>query len=90
MSQTHITLATNVLATELPGSETVLLHLQQGEYYTLNESGSLIWQALQQTQDLAVVSERLAAYYQLSRTGATFYVVQLVEDLVAAELVHTL
>lgn len=88
MNQTRVTLSTDVLATQLPDQETVLLHLQRGEYYTLNDSGSLIWQGLQQQQDLVAVSERLALHYHLSPVEASAHVIQLVEELAAAGLVH--
>jgi len=83
-----ITPATDVVSAQLPEQETILLHLQRGDYYSLNETGSLLWQSLQQPQSLAALSQTLAAHYGLPLEEATGHVLQLVEELAAEGLVH--
>jgi len=38
--------AESVISTEMDG-ESVLMHVMKGKYYTLNETGSLIWKKLE-------------------------------------------
>jgi hypothetical protein len=87
MKRTHVIPLTDVLSTELPGQEVVLLHIQRGEYYTLNETGALIWQGIQQQQALEAVSQTLAARYGLTPEAAHTHVMQLVEELATEQLV---
>jgi hypothetical protein len=79
--------AVDVLSTELPDDEMVLLHVESGNYYTINETGKLIWQGFQQHEDVETVSQALATRYGLNREEAQSYVLQLVEDLFAEGLV---
>ena len=87
MNQTHVIPVTDVLSTELSDQEVVLLHIQRGEYYTLNETGALIWQGIQQQQALAAVSQTLAERYGLTPEAAHTHVIQLVEELATEQLV---
>jgi hypothetical protein len=77
----------NVISTELHNQELVLLHIQSGEYYTLNATGAEIWQELQKQPDLDVVSQRLAVRHALTAATADSYVQELVAALAADQLV---
>lgn len=87
MNQINVIPGSDVIATELPEQETVLLHLQRGDYYTLNETGTLLWQGLQQQQSITALSQTLAARYALNPEEAMRHVMQLVDELAAEGLV---
>jgi len=87
MNTTYVISDSDVIWTELNNCELVLLHVQSGEYYTLNETGAEIWQGLRQQMDLNTLSQQLAARYALTVESALSYVEQLVQELVAEELV---
>ena len=40
------TIASDVISTEMDG-ESVLMHVQEGKYFSLNDTGSLVWQKLE-------------------------------------------
>lgn len=42
----------------------VLLHIENGEYYNFNSTGSTLWKALQQPRDVAELARLLAASYE--------------------------
>ena len=65
---TTIVAADHCISTVVDG-ETVILHQDAGEYYSVNEVGTLIWELIQQPQTLddlsrAIVSEYDVAYEQ--------------------------
>jgi len=83
-----VTPRAEVLATELHNGDLVLLHLKSQAYYTLNETGQCIWQALNQGHSLAVVSQTLAMHYAITAEEAEPYVLTLISTLVAEKLVQ--
>ena len=48
-------------------NEWVFLNLENGVYYGLNETGSLIWEALSAKEDLEAAIERLQEIFQVER-----------------------
>ncbi|CAD5372618.1 PqqD family protein [Rubrivivax sp. A210] len=63
--QTQIARAANLLATEVDG-ETVLMHVEQGQYYGLARSAHVIWELLAEPQSF----EQLCAALQRRYAGA--------------------
>ena len=55
----------------LEDGETVLLHLERTTYYSLNSTGTQIWQGLKQGLPLWEVSQRLQAASPWRRTVPT-------------------
>lgn len=47
------------------GDEVVLLNLESGEYFGLNEAGARIWSLLQEGNDIAGVQRTLASDYDV-------------------------
>lgn len=82
----RVMLTKEVISTELPDQEMVLLHLQSGDYYTLNSTAAQIWQDLQQEPTVATVSQRLAARYALPVAVAEQHLQQLLQELAAEQL----
>ena len=72
-------------SSELLG-ETVILELQSGVYYGLNETGSFIWQLLQSGKTLEEVKESILAEYDIEPEPCTQYIISLVEKLAAKGL----
>jgi len=48
-------------------NEAVLLHLHDGNYYSLNETSIYFWEALRDRQPLAPVIDRMIAEYETTR-----------------------
>jgi hypothetical protein len=56
--------STNVIFQQL-GGESVLLHLETEEYYTLDETGSRMWQLLSELGDVEPVVKHLQEEYDI-------------------------
>ena len=77
-----------VITTRLDNQETVLLHLHTQQYYTLNETGTHIWDALVQAQALSEIGQTLEAHYDLTLDQAHQHVLDLVTTLAEEKLVQ--
>ena len=86
--QTQVIPHPEVIATVLDNQETVLLHLHTQQYYTLNETGSQIWEALGQAQALPQIGQALETRYALTLAQAYQHVLDLVDVLAQEELVQ--
>jgi hypothetical protein len=67
--------------------EVVVLDLRRGEYFSLNEVGARVWDALSSGTTLREVIETLAVDYDTSVTQLSVDVLAVVEDLLRRELV---
>lgn len=88
--QTQVQPDPAVLATALSNQETVLLHVQSNYYYTLNETGAQIWQALSQGRTLGEITQWLVAHYAINPAEAEQAVFALLRDLAAEHLIQPL
>lgn len=79
----------DVIATTLTNEETILLHLATQQYYTLNETGTRIWEGLGQNRSLAEIGQALEAQYDITLEDAYHYVIELVTGLATERLVQT-
>lgn len=79
-----------VVDTELDGGETVLLHLDNKTYYSLNVTGTRIWQGLKKGLTLQAISQQLQAEFAVDRDNAGRSVLALVNELHRQRLVHIL
>jgi len=66
----HFTADPNVLFTQLGDDEGVLLHLDTQYYYSLNETGLLIWRGVTKGMRLGEVAKALRADYEIDPDGA--------------------
>jgi len=80
----------DVVDTTLDTGETVLLHLDSKTYYSLNLTGTQIWQDLKQGLPLQEISRRLQARFEVEPERADRSVLALVEDLLQHQLVQPL
>jgi hypothetical protein len=65
------------------GGESVLLDVSTGIYFGLDEVGTAIWTALQDTDDLHQVRDRLIADFEVSSARAELDLIDLLEELVS-------
>ncbi len=65
VANTHFQIDPDIIYTPLDDREGVLLHLKTQRYYSLNETGSLIWQHLQKNKSLAEISQTLREIYEI-------------------------
>lgn len=66
----YLTADPNVLFTQLGDEEGVLLHLDTQYYYSLNETGLLIWRGVTKGMSLGQVAKALQADYEIDADGA--------------------
>lgn len=79
--------ASDVLSSEL-GSEHVLLNLQDGTYYGLEDAGGEIWKLLQTPIAVAEICRAIVETYDVDPERCREDVVRLLGDLVERRLVE--
>jgi hypothetical protein len=75
-----------VVDTQLADGETALLHLQNTTYYSLNLTGTHIWQGLKQGLTLRDISQHLQQHFAVDPEGADRSVCTFVQELVQHNL----
>lgn len=95
MTTTNITLANYLRPTESTTSETidsqtVIIHLVAGTYFSLNATGSYLWDRLDGVTSLATIAKELAGMYGIDTTTANNDVLTLARELLAEGLVDKL
>lgn len=78
----------DVVDTDLDGGETALLHLETKTYFSLNATGSRIWQGLKEGLTLAEVSRRLQKEFRIDAEGADASVLRVAAELAEAKLIQ--
>lgn len=71
----------NVVATTLEDAESVLLDLNSRRYYTLNETGTRIWQLLSDGRPTSEIAGVLTTEFDVTEEEAREHVHALVSDL---------
>ena len=77
----------STLYRELQG-ETVLLQLDSGEYFGLDEISTRIWQLIVETGDLDAVEATMLKEFEVDRTVLSQDLTRVVGDLVAKRLIE--
>ena len=77
----------DVVVTELDDNEAVLLHLGTKMYYTLNETGTRIWQLLSERNSISEVCEKIQKEYDILPDAAQKSALNLTRELIAEKLV---
>jgi len=77
-----------VVDTELDDGDTVLLHLEGKQYYSLNTTGTQIWRGLKAGLTLQEISQQLQARFDVEAERADRSVLALLEDLLGHQLVQ--
>jgi hypothetical protein len=69
------------------GGEAVILHLDEGVYYGLNEVGARVWQLVQKPLTVAEIVDAIVAEYEVERAQCQRDVQELVAGLAEHKLV---
>lgn len=72
------------------GADRVLLHLEKGTYFTLNRSGSWVWDQIEEPRSFEFLVESLVGHFDVDPTSARADLEALVRDLRADALVEFL
>jgi hypothetical protein len=81
-TDTHVEIAAEILFTEIQ-AEAVLLNVESGLYYGLNEVGAHMWALLQEFGCLGAVHQRLLDEYEVAPEPLWEDLVSLVRELLA-------
>lgn len=64
------------------GDRVVVLHLDSGRYFSLNDSGSLIWRAIMDGLSLDGIVDKLMAAFDVDESSAMEDTKEIIEMLV--------
>ena len=81
-------LNSQVVTTELDPSEAVLLHLESHNYYSLNETGWMIWKSIENELDIHGIVNEIQEKYDIEADKAEQYVLALVDHLCSEKLIE--
>lgn len=82
----QITIPEQVLFREV-GNEGVILSLEDGHYFGLDETGTRIWKLLQSDQDLDAITECIVSEYDVSADRAKADIDRFIQELLSAKLI---
>jgi len=71
----------DVVFTRFDETSAALLHLKTKRYYTLNETGSLIWDLVSQEVEVNGIASRLTEVYDVGADEARDYVIEFLSNL---------
>lgn len=86
--KTIITANTQQVTGDLPDGDVVILSLNDGMYYGLNEVGARIWKLIQQPLSVRQVNEALLAEYDVGPEECYQEVARLLQELHLRGLLH--
>ena len=69
--------------------ERILLHLDSGDYFAIDEVGLLIWKSMDGKRSLEQIAERIVAQYEVTRVKALHDVISFVNGLWNKKLVKS-
>jgi hypothetical protein len=73
--------SSDVVSTQLDEEESVLLSLETQRYYSLNETGSRIWELLSEGEDMESIATAITEEWQTTHDEALSYVQSFVDEL---------
>lgn len=82
-----VVVAKNQVSTDLAG-EAVILNLESGMYYGLDEVGARIWELIQQPQSVPVILETLLNEYEVEPGQCENDLLVLLQSLATAKLIE--
>ena len=77
----------NVVFTEMDNGESVLLHLETSQYFSLNQTGTLIWHEINAGRNLGEIGSELEKSFEVTSQDAAQSVITLVGELLSQKLV---
>ena len=84
---TTIVAADNCISTGV-GGETVILHQDDGEYYSVNEVGTLVWDLIQRPTTLDEVSREIVSAYDVAYERCRRDVSEMLAEMADENLVR--
>jgi Coenzyme PQQ synthesis protein D (PqqD) len=84
---TIVSRSPSVLTAEIDG-EVVMMSIEQGQYFGLDDIGSDVWRRLEQPCTFADLIDRLAADYDADRASIAADVRALLESMAARDVVR--
>lgn len=80
--------SSDVVSTQLDEEEAVLLSLETQQYYSLNETGSRVWELLSDGQDAEAIATAITEEWEVTHEEALDYVESFLEELSEEGLVE--
>jgi hypothetical protein len=71
----------DVVSTQVPDGEMILLHLGTRQYFSLNQTATLLWKLMESSTTLAGMSQALSDRFEVSPEMADETVRELMRDL---------
>lgn len=87
-SNTKVAPDAEVVFTEMENGKSVLLHLGTSQYFSLNQTGTLIWQSLEKGLSLGEIGQVLEDKFEVTADRALQSVIDLVNEFINERLVH--
>lgn len=85
--QTVISARDDLLSSDLSESEMVMMNIDKGFYYGLEDVGKLIWDALGEPRSIDALCDLVLARYAEERATIEEHVLTFAQDLLEEELV---
>ena len=85
--QTYVKRNNEVFANEIDG-EAVMMNIQTGKYYGLDEIGSRIWELMEQKIQVKAIIEQLQKEYDVSEQQCKSDVLNLLNELKTNQLIE--
>ena len=82
-----VTHSTNQVACELDG-ETVLMHIDTGEYFGCDEIGSRIWKLLEEPRSVSAICDVLQQEFDVQRQPCEQDVLAFLKELASESLIE--
>jgi hypothetical protein len=73
---------------ETLNGETIIINLENGNYYSLNETGSVVWGGIKSSHSLEHIIEYFTEYYIADKSEIEASVKKLIEFLVGENLIQ--
>jgi hypothetical protein len=92
-SKQMISLKSTIIATQNQvssdlGEETAILNLKNGMYYTLDETGTWIWNLIQKEKTVGQIRDAILDIYEVDPESCEHDLFALLQDLAAEELIE--
>src|SRR6185295_19491986 len=84
---TIVVAAPGQIASDL-GGEVVILNMEDGVYYGLDEIGSLVWSLIQEPRSVATIRDLLLEEYAVEADRCEHDVLALLDDMTARILIE--
>ena len=85
---TIVSRRSDLLSSDLSATELVMMNLDRGFYYGMEETAKAIWERLAEPRTVADLCADLLARYDIDRASCERDVLAFVDDLLQEDLIH--